>query len=120
MKYTPLVITILLMMLRFTFIMAQTSDCQKKCEEAFIKCSGACAKSTDTACGAGCIKDRDACAKNCGTPVKPKPAPDIDKGSHDADDADDDGDVEDDSDSDDSTDDIDNDADTPDVNEDDL
>jgi hypothetical protein len=117
MKFTPVTIAVLVMMLRFSFIMAQTSDCQKKCEEAFIKCSGACASSTDTNCGATCIKDRDECAKKC-PPVKPKPAPDINEDSDDN--GEDDGDVDDDTDTNEDTNDTNDDLDSSDANEDDL
>jgi hypothetical protein len=117
MKFTPVAIAVLVMLLRFSFIMAQTSDCQKKCEEAFIKCSGACASSTDTNCGAKCIQDRGECAKNC-TPVKPKPAPDIIEDGDDN--GEDDGDVDDDTGQDDNTDDTNDGSDSSDTSEDDL
>ncbi|HPG51530.1 MAG TPA: hypothetical protein PLL11_13235, partial [Spirochaetota bacterium] len=52
MKYAFTFIVILVTLLGSTMIMAQTSDCQKKCTDAFIKCSGTCASSADASCGA--------------------------------------------------------------------
>ncbi|HOD15812.1 MAG TPA: hypothetical protein PLA65_11010 [Spirochaetota bacterium] len=77
MKYAFTFIVILVTLLGSTMIMAQTSDCQKKCTDAFIKCSGTCASSADASCGAKCFKERDACTKNC-VPEKAKPEP-VDK-----------------------------------------
>ncbi len=146
MKYIYAFLTCAAMMLWTSLAVAQTSDCQKKCTEAFITCSGACAASADASCGAKCFKDRDACTNNC-TGEKPKPAP-VDYGKKadtekkvkpDADDDDgdieveedleDDADIEDENDIDDDSGTIDepedmdhgpDDMDSPDINEEDL
>jgi hypothetical protein len=116
MKYTPIAVAVIVMLLRFSFILAQTSDCQKKCDAVFIACSGKCAKSSDATCGATCIRDKDACVKNCAL-VQPKPAPinnekksNTEKKVDPKDD--DDADIDDDTDSDDDTDMEDGDEDT--------
>lgn len=74
MKYTCAIITCAALMLWTPQAGARTSDCQKKCTDAFIKCSGACASSADASCGAACFKERDLCTKNCAA-EKAKPAP---------------------------------------------
>lgn len=74
MKHTVIAIAIAATLLRFSAVMAQAADCQRKCVDAFIKCSGACASSADASCGANCFKERDACAKGC-VSDNAKPAP---------------------------------------------
>lgn len=75
MKYTITAIAIAATLLRFSAVMAQAADCQKKCVDAFIKCSGACASSADASCGANCFRERDSCTKGCASDnAKPAPA----------------------------------------------
>ena len=95
MRWILAVCALIVMLVRFTNTFAQSADCSKNCETRHTNCYNSCQVmgADNTGCADRCVKEREACLKECGDDKKTvNPDDDDDDDDKAADDSDDDDD----------------------------